>query len=241
MRDYLHFARAHRRFLAFGFALTFFSSFGQTFFISIFAGEIRQAFDLSHGEWGGIYTLGTAASALVMIWAGGLTDRFRGLLSGLWNDLITLDRRVTELDHEINMIAQSDPVAKRLQQLRGVGPMVATALVATVGNAKQFSNGRQMAASLGLTPKQHSSGGKDRLLGISKRGDAHLRSILIHGARAVIQTARLKDDRLSQWVTSIAERRHPNVAAVALANKTARIAWAMLRYDIDYDPDHIAA
>jgi len=171
----------------------------------------------------------------------GLTDRFRGLLSGMWNDLITLDRRVTELDHEINMIAQSDPVAKRLQQLRGVGPMVATALVATVGNAKQFSNGRQMAASLGLTPKQHSSGGKDRLLGISKRGDAHLRSILIHGARAVIQTAKLKDDRLSQWVTSLAERRHPNVAAVALANKTARIAWAMLRYDMDYDPDYIAA
>jgi transposase len=148
---------------------------------------------------------------------------------------------VAELDQEINMIAQSDPVAKRLQQLRGVGPMVATALVATVGNAKQFANGRQMSASLGLTPKQHSSGGKDRLLGISKRGDAHLRSILIHGARAVIQTARLKDDRLSQWVTSLAERRHPNVAAVALANKTARIAWAMLRYAMDYDPDYIAA
>ncbi len=122
----------------------------------------------------------------------GLTSRFRGLLSGLWDDLKTLDQRVAELDHEINMIAQSDPVAKRLQQLRGVGPMVATALVATVGNAEQFANGRQMAASLGLTPKQHSSGGKDRLLGISKRGDAYLRSILIHGARAVIRTAKAK-------------------------------------------------
>ena len=106
----------------------------------------------------------------------GLTDRFRGLLSGLWDDLTTLDRRVTELDHEISMIAQSDPVAKRLQQLRGVGPMVATALVATVGNAGQVANGRQMAASLGLTPKQHSSGGKDRLLSISKRGDARITS-----------------------------------------------------------------
>ena len=112
------------------------------------------------------------------------------MLNGLWNDLKTLDHRVAELDHEINVIAQSDPVAKRLQQLRGVGPMVATALVATVGNAEQFANGRQMAASLGLTPKQHSSGGKDRLLGISKRGDAHLRSILIHGARSVIRTAK---------------------------------------------------
>ena len=115
----------------------------------------------------------------------GLTSRFRRLLNDLWDDLKTLDQRVAELDHEINMIAQSDPVAKRLQQLRGVGPMVATALVATVGNAEQFANGRQMAASLGLTPKQHSSGGKNRLLGISKRGDAYLRSILIHGARSV--------------------------------------------------------
>ena len=171
----------------------------------------------------------------------GLTSRFRGLLNGLWNDLKTLDQRVAELDREINTIAQSNTVAKRLQQLRGVGPMVATALVATVGNVEQFANGRQMAASLGLTPKQHSSGGKDRLLGISKRGDAYLRSIMIHGARSVIRTAKQKDDRLSQWVTSLAERRHPNVAAVALANKTARIAWAMLRHHTDYEPNMIAA
>jgi transposase len=100
----------------------------------------------------------------------GLTSRFRVLLSSLWNDLMTLDQRVAELDHEINMIAQSDPVAKRLQQLRGVGPMVATALVATVGSVEQFANGRQIAASLGLTPKQHSSGGKDRLYWASVNG-----------------------------------------------------------------------
>jgi transposase len=171
----------------------------------------------------------------------GLTSRFRGLLNALWEDLKALDRRVAELDREIDIIAQSNPVTKRLQQLRGVGPMVATALVATVGDAEQFSNGRQMAASLGLTPKQHSSGGKDRLLGISKRGDAYLRSILIHGARSVIRTAGQKDDRLSQWVTGLADRRHPNVAAVALANKTARIAWAMLRNGTDYEPDYIVA
>ena len=183
--------------------------------------------------------------AVIPVWLedaeNGLTDRFRRLLSGLWDDLKTLDRRVAELDDEIKMIAQSEPEAKRLQQLRGVGPLVATALLATVGNAEQFANGRQMAASLGLTPRQHSSGGKDRLLSISKRGDAHLRSILIHGARSVIRTAKLKDDRLSRWVTSLAQRRHPNVAAVALANKTARIAWAILRHGIDYEPDYIAA
>jgi transposase len=171
----------------------------------------------------------------------GLTSRFRGLLNGLWDDLKRLDQRIAELDREITSMAQNDPVAKRLQQLRGVGPLIATALVAAVGHAEQFANGRQMAASLGLTPKQHSSGGKDRLLGISKRGDAYLRSILIHGARSVIRTAKHKDDRLSQWVTSLAVRRHANVAAAALANKTVRIAWAMLRHGTDYQPDRIAA
>jgi transposase len=98
-----------------------------------------------------------------------------------------------------------------------------------------------MAAAIGLTPRQHSSGGKDRLLGISKRGDVYLRSVLIHGARAVVSQAKHRDDRLSRWVIGIAQRRHPNVAAVALANKTAnktaRMAWAMLRNESDYDPD----
>jgi transposase len=115
--------------------------------------------------------------------------------------------------------------------------MVATALVATVGNADHYHKSRQMAASLGLTPKQHSSGGKDRLLGITKRGDVYLRTLLIHGARSVLTHAKHRDDRLSRWVTDIAKRRHPNVAAVALANKTARIAWAMLRSESDYDPN----
>ena len=94
-----------------------------------------------------------------------------------------------------------------------------------------------MAASVGLTPRQHRSGGKDRLLGISKRGDSYLRGILIHGARAVVSQAMHKEDRLSRWVTGLAERRHPNVAAVALANKTVRMAWAMMNHDTDYDPE----
>ncbi len=167
----------------------------------------------------------------------GLTDYFRSLLHGLWVDLLALDDRVLELDREITKLADSNAVTKRLQQLRGVGPMVATALIATVGNAEQYHKSRQMAASLGLTPKQHSSGGKDRLLGITKRGDVYLRTLLIHGARSVVTHAKHRDDRLSRWVTDIAKRRHPNVAAVALANKTARIAWAMLRNESDYDPN----
>ena len=163
----------------------------------------------------------------------GLTVRFRRLLNGLWEDLKTLDR---ELDQEIKLIAESDPDVQRLQQLRGVGPMIATALVVAVGRADQFANGRQMAAPFGLTPRQHSSGNKDRLLGITKRGDAHLRTLLVHGARSVISTAKSKDDRLSQWVTDISQRRR-----MALANKTARIAWAMLRHGTDYKPDRMAA
>ncbi|MCT9824863.1 IS110 family RNA-guided transposase [Pseudomonas veronii] len=171
----------------------------------------------------------------------GLTVRFRRLLDGLWGDLRTLDERVGELDSEISVIAASEPAAVRLQQLRGVGPMIATALVAAIGDARQFANGRQLAASLGLTPRQHSSGGKDRLLGISKRGDAYLRTLMIHGARSALRTAKFKNDRLSQWVVRLAERSHPNVAAIALANKTARMAWAMLRNGTDYQPDRAAA
>ncbi len=167
----------------------------------------------------------------------GLTDHFRALLHGLWVDLMALDDRVLELDQAIKRLADSNHVTRRLQQLRGVGPMVATALVATVGTAEQYHQGRQMAASLGLTPRQCSSGDKQRLLGISKRGDVYLRSLLIHGARAVVSQAKHRDDRLSRWVTGIATRRHPNVAAVALANKTARMAWAMLRNKTNYDPD----
>ena len=169
----------------------------------------------------------------------GLTDYFRSLLNGLWSDLVLLDDRVLEMDREIERLANSHEVTRRLQQLRGVGPMVATALVATVGTAQQYPKGRQMAAALGLTPRQYSSGGKERLLGISKRGDAYMRTLLIHGARAVVSQARHKEDRLSRWVTGIARRRHPNVAAVALANKTARMAWAMLRHGTDYDPDFV--
>jgi len=167
----------------------------------------------------------------------GLTDRFRALLNGLWGDLIHMDNRIAELNGEIEVIAKTDLMAKRLQQLRGVGPLVATALIATVGNGDQFNKGRQMAASIGLTPRQCSSGGKERLLGISKRGDAYLRTILIHGARSTIAHAKLKDDRLSVWITDLAKRRHPNIAAVALANKTVRMAWAMMRSESDYDPE----
>jgi len=166
----------------------------------------------------------------------GLSATFRRLLEGLRADFALLDERMKELDCEIERLAQGDATAKRLMELRGVGPLTATALLAAEGDARQFANGRQMSAALGLTPRQHSSGGRDRLLGISKRGDAYLRTLLIHGARSVIRTAASKDDRLSQWVTRLAARSHINVAAAALANKTTRMAWAMLARGTDYQP-----
>lgn len=171
----------------------------------------------------------------------GLSDRFRTLLHDLWVDLKYLTRRIDELDKAIRLLADENAVTQRLQQLRGVGPLVATALVATVGSGQQYAKGKQMAAAIGLTLRQHSSGNKDRLLGISKRGDAYLRTILIHGARAVVSQAKHRDDRLSRWCTDIARRRHPNVAAVALANKTVRMAWAMMKDDTDYDPERAVA
>jgi transposase len=168
----------------------------------------------------------------------GLTADFRSLLHGVWNDLLGLDDRVCEMDKLIKRLAKTNEDCVRLQQLRGVGPMISTAMVATVGDARQYHKSRQMAAAIGITPKQHSSGDRDRLLGISKRGDVYLRTLMIHGARSVVASATHKDDRLSRWVTNIANKKHPNVAAVALANKTARMAWAMLRHETDYDPDY---
>ena len=170
----------------------------------------------------------------------GLSDRFRSLLHDLWVDLKYLTRRIDELDKAIRLLADENAVTQRLQQLRGVGPLVATALVATVASGQQYAKGKQMAAAIGLTPRQHSSGNKDRLLGISKRGDAYLRTILIHGARAVVSQAKHREDRLSRWCTDIARRRHPNVAAVALANKTVRMAWAMMKDESDYDPGFVS-
>lgn len=166
----------------------------------------------------------------------GLSGSFRVLLNELWQDLLGLDQRVKAMDKVIESMANADPITKRLQQLRGVGPLTATAFVATVGTGEQFTKGKQLAAAIGLTPRQHSSGNKDRLLGISKRGDAYLRTLLIHGARAVVSQAKRRDDPLSRWVTDLAKRKHPNVAAVALANKTARMAWAMMQKEADYDP-----
>ncbi len=167
----------------------------------------------------------------------GLSYDFRALLQSLQQDLIALDDRVGEMDKKIQHLASSNSTAKRLQQIPGIGPITATALVCAIGDGKQFKRGRDLAAWLGLTPRQHSSGGKDCLLGISKRGDTYLRTLLIHGARAVLKVADKKDDPRSRWLQNLCSRRNKNIAAVALANKNARIVWALLTKEADFLPE----
>lgn len=133
--------------------------------------------------------------------------------------------------------------SQKLEAIPGIGPITASAIVATVGNATEFKNGRQLAAWLGLVPKQNSSGGKQVLLGISKRGDTYLRTLLIHGGRAVIRVVE-KKDLSDNWLRNLISRRNKNVAAVALANKNARIVWALLTkneaFRSDYTPAAVA-
>lgn len=168
----------------------------------------------------------------------GLISNFRALLLGLREDLVYLDERVMTLDQTINQLAHSHAEARRLLKLRGVGPITATALIASLGDGQMFQRGRDASAWIGLVPGQHSSGGKDRLLGISKRGDAYLRTLLIHGARSAIKAAKDREDSLSRWLQNLCTRRNKNIAAVALANKTMRMAWAMLKSGADYLADY---
>jgi transposase len=184
-----------------------------------------------------VATLRRALPELLENAENGLSFDFRTLLDDLWQDLIRLDEREEEMSQKIHTLANSIPAAKRLQSIPGIGPMSATAIVCAVGDGKQFKRGRDLAAWLGLTPRQQSSGGKDRLLGISKRGDSYLRTLLIQGAKSVIKVVGNKTDPRSLWLQNLCTRKHKNTAAVALANKNARIAWALLSNDTSYLPE----
>lgn len=159
---------------------------------------------------------------------------FRQLLQRLGDHLRELNRQVGELELQIQLWHRQHDASCRLAQIPGIGPLTASALVASIGDAKSFESGRQLAAWLGLVPRQHSSGGKSTLLGISKRGDSYLRMLLVHGARAVIRVAESKPTYAGSWLARLIGRRHPNVAAVALANKNARIVWALLKHNRHY-------
>ena len=149
----------------------------------------------------------------------GLPGLLRELLARLRDHLRLLDQQVAALDGQIARWHRDHPASQRLAGIPGIGPLTASALVSTVGNAREFNSGRQMAAWLGLVPRQHSTGGKPTLRGISKRGDVYLRTLLIHGARAVLCSVQRKPEQAPPWLTRLLARRHPNIAAVALANK----------------------
>jgi transposase len=158
----------------------------------------------------------------------GLTATAREWLHALAEELQALDQRIAATDQQIERVFEADEACQRLAQLPGIGPLTATALVAAVGDATEFKNGRQFAAWLGLVPRQHSTGGKTTLLGMTKRGNCYLRTLLIHGARAVLRVVDRKTDTRSRWLQGVKARRGMNCASVAQANKTARVAWALL-------------
>lgn len=159
----------------------------------------------------------------------GLSDLFRRLLSEGYRQLKELDGHIEFYTKELERCGRQDDAVRRLETIPGFGPIVASVFYSQVGNGEAWRRGRDVSASLGLVPRQYSSGGKERLLGISKRGDRYLRSLLVHGARAVVRSAKEKDDRLSRWINRIRAERGFNKAVVALANKLARIGWAVLR------------
>jgi transposase len=163
---------------------------------------------------------------------GRLLEKLPALASLAVSDLLqhisTLDERVRFYEQQLRQHAATDERARRVQQLEGVGPISASAVVATVGEAREFDSGRQFAAWLGLVPRQHSTGGKARLGPITRQGDPYVRTFLVLGARAVLRTASRRTDRLGRWALSIRAKRGYHRACVAIAAKHARIIWALL-------------
>ena len=170
-----------------------------------------------------------------------LSPRVRTLVEDMRAEWAELDRRIAAFDDEFAAIAKSDATARRLATIPGIGVLNATALAAAIGNAATFARGRDLAAWLGLVPRQVTTGGKPRLLGISKRGNVYLRRLLIHGARAAMPSLLTTNTALGAWLRSLAGRVHKNVAIVALANKLARIAWAVLSRGETFDAKPIPA
>jgi len=158
-----------------------------------------------------------------------LSSLTREIITSLYDFMLQIDARIRFFDKKIDAIFKANEACQRIAKIRGVGPKTATAMIAAIGDGSDFKNGRHLAAWLGLVPRQHSSGDRRVMLGISKRGSQHLRTLLVHGARAVVRTAVRKTDPRSIWINDLRERRGHNRATVAVANKNARVIWAVLR------------
>ena len=197
------------------------------------------------GEYGlvvpqGIGYIAERVPALIEDAENELPGTFRLLIQRLLEHLKILQKQVDEIELQIKAWHRASEASQRLEKVPGIGPLTATVLVASVGDAKNFDNGRHFAAWLGVVPRQHSSGGKPTLLGMSKRGDAYLRTMLIHGARSVIYRATQRADADS-WLVKLTTRRNKNIAAVAMANKTARTVWALLAHGREFKQGYAAA
>lgn len=197
------------------------------------------------GEFGlvvpqGIAYIAQRVPALIEDAENQLPGTFRLLIQRLLDHLKALQEQVDAIEVQIKAWHRASEASQRIEKVPGIGPLTASALVASVGDAKNFDNGRQFAAWLGVVPRQHSSGGKPTLLGMSKRGDAYLRTMLIHGARSVIYRATQRADADS-WLVKLTTRRNKNVAAVAMANKTARTVWALLAHGREFEAGYATA
>jgi transposase len=172
-----------------------------------------------------------------------LTPRMRILVSLLWNEWRDLEQQIVAMNVEVEQIASSDPACQRLRQIPGIGSLVATAIVAAIGNGAAFHKGREFSSWLGLVPRQHSTGGKARLFGISKRGNSYLRKLLVHGARSAVLRVKRERSPFGPWLNALERRSPVKVVITAAANKLARIAWAVLSSGQDYRavPDEMTA
>ena len=184
----------------------------------------------------GVRVLRKELLSKISVYQEQLSIEFRDVLIQLHSELLRLDEGIKSYECRLERFSKLNPVAKRLLTVPGIGLLTATALVSACGDTRAFRNGRHFAAWLGLVPKQVTTGGEPKLLGITKRGDVYLRTLLIHGARAVVQRHKNKDDKLNLWVKKLFERKGPNLTAVALANKNARIAWRLMTFDEVFCP-----
>ena len=196
------------------------------------------------GEFGliapkGVHTLRAWLPDILEDAENELTPDMRGLITMMSDRINSITEKLDELELKVKESNKRNDMISKLQKIPGIGPLTASAMIATIGNFHEFKNGRELAAFLGVVPRQHSSGGKQNLLGISKRGDGYLRTLLIHGARSVIRYAEGKQEK-NPWLVNLIGRRNKNIAAVALANKNIRIIWAMMTKGTDFNPRHIS-
>ena len=192
-------------------------------------------------EYGAVFPQGVATfrrrlPAVLEALEGEMSEFLRLSFWQSYTHLLELDEQIDNYSKQIDHWTKQSDACRRLQSIPGFGPVVSSAFVAAIGDGGEFRRGRDVSASLGLVPKQYTTGGKVRLLGISKRGDKYLRSLLIHGARSVVSRTGGKSDRLSQWINETRGRRGYNKAVVALANKMARMGWAILARGTEYQP-----